>query len=158
MAKYSVETSIIISIVVGLIISNIPIVGIRGMFFIIIVGFIASYYTVPEKTSYKVGATAGVFMAIILLVISFLSPPDLPYTLPSATSLGVSAMANEFFVLILGIIMSLLIYGFLGALGGYLATQFFNPPEVVEKPRYMEKKPKMVSKKRPRRTLERKKL
>jgi hypothetical protein len=157
MAKYSVESSIIISIVVGLIISNIPIVGIRGMFSVIIVGFIASYFTEPEKTSYKVGATAGVVMACILLVISFLSPPDLPYTLPSATSLGVAAMANEFFVLILGIIMSVLIYGFLGALGGYLATSFFNPPEVVEEPRYIEK-PKLVSKKRPRRTLDRKKL
>jgi uncharacterized sodium:solute symporter family permease YidK len=157
MAKYSLETSIIISIVAGLIISNIPIVGIRGMFSIIIVGFIASYFTVPEKTSYKVGAVAGVIMAVILLVISFLNPPDLPYTLPSATSLGVAAMANEFFVLILGIIMSLVIYGFLGALGGYLATEFFNPPEVVEKPRYIEK-PRIVSKKRPRRTLDRKKL
>lgn len=157
MAKYSVETSIIISIVVGLIISNIPIVGIRGMFSVIIVGFLASYLTVPEKTSYKVGATAGVIMAVILLVISFIFPPDLPYTLPSATSLGVAVMADEFFVLILGVIMSVLIYGFLGALGGYLATQFFNPPEVVEEPRYIEKS-KVVSKKRPRRTLERKKL
>ncbi|MEN6328831.1 MAG: DUF5518 domain-containing protein [Methanobacteriaceae archaeon] len=157
MAKYSMETSIIISIVAGLIISNIPIVGIRGLFSIIIVGFVASYLTVPEKTSYKVGALAGLVMAVISLAISFLSPPDLPYTLPSATSLGVAAMANEFFVLILGIIMSFLIYGFLGALGGYLATQFFNPPEVVEKPRHIEK-PKVVSKKRSRRTLERRKL
>ncbi len=151
------EISIIISIVVGLIISNIPIVGIRGMLSIVIVGFIASYFTEPEKTSSMVGATAGVVMAVILLIISFLSPPALPYTLPSATSLGVSAMANEFFVLLLGIIMSVLIYGFLGLLGGYLATVFFNPPEVVENPRYMEK-PKPTSKKRPRRTLERKKL
>jgi hypothetical protein len=157
MAKYSVEISIIISIVVGLIISNIPIVGIRGMFSVIIVGFIASYYTVPEKTSYKVGALAGVVMAVILLVISFLSPPDLPYTLPSATSLGVAVMASQFFILILGIVMSVLIFGFLGAIGGYLATLFFNPPEVVEEPRYMEK-PRPITKKRPRRTLERKKL
>jgi hypothetical protein len=157
MAKYSVETSIIISIVVGLIISNIPIVGIRGMLSVVIVGFIASYFTVPEKTSYKVGATAGVIMAVVLLVISFLSPPDLPYTLPSATSLGVAVLADGVFVLILGIILSLLIYGLLGALGGYLATLFFNTPEVVEAPR-VEKRPKLVSKKRPRRTLKRKKL
>jgi hypothetical protein len=155
MAKYSMEISIIISIVAGLIISNIPIVGIRGMLSIVIVGFIASYFTEPEKTSAMVGATAGVVMAVILLIISFLSPPDLPYTLPSATSLGISAMANEFFILLLGIILTVLIYAFLGLVGGYLATVFFNPPEVVEKPRYIEK-PKLVSKKRPRRTLERK--
>lgn len=158
MAKYSMEISIIISIVAGLIISNIPIVGIRGMLSIVIVGFIASYFTEPEKTSSMVGATAGVVMAVLLLIISFLSPPDLPYTLPSATSLGVSAMANEFFVLILGIIMTVLIYAFLGLVGGYLATVFFNPPEVVETPRYIEKPTKPISKKRPRRTLERKKL
>lgn len=156
MAKYSVETSIIISLVVGLIISNIPILGIRGMFSVIIVGFVASYYTTPEKTSYKVGAMAGVTLAVVLLVISFLTPPDLPYTLPSATSLGVVVMANEFSILILGIISSLLIYWFLGARGGYLATQFFNPPEAVDKTRYREPV-RGVSKKRPRRTLERKK-
>ncbi|HMK54269.1 MAG TPA: hypothetical protein VK444_05750 [Methanobacteriaceae archaeon] len=148
MAKYSLETSIVISIIVGLII---PYIGIRGPFSVIIVGFVACYLTVPEKTSYKVGAMAGGALAFLLFLYSFITTPPLPYTLPSPIVLGVGVAADGFITLVLGLIISLAIYGAMGAIGGYLAVKFFNPQE-----RSVEKT--TVTKKRPRRTLERKRL
>ncbi|MDP3065220.1 MAG: hypothetical protein Q8N08_00630 [Methanobacteriaceae archaeon] len=148
MAKYSLETSIFISIIVGLII---PFMGIRGFFSVLIVGFVASYLTVPEQTSYKVGAMAGGTLAFLLFLYSFITNPALPYTLPSPMVLGIGVAADSFINLILGLVMSLLIYGAMGAIGGYLAVTFFNPEE-----RSVRKI--TVPKKRPRRTLKRKQL
>ena len=59
MPNYDIETAIIISFILGIIL---PMVGIGGITSLIIMGFAATYLTRSEITSYKVeGIATGIF-------------------------------------------------------------------------------------------------
>jgi hypothetical protein len=122
MANFSIESAIIISFIIGLIL---PHVGIGGIFSLVVMGFIATYLTKPEQTSAKVGAIATGVFCIFFFFFGFLTPPTLPYVLPNPLTLGLLVPISGIFTLILGLIVSLIIYGGFGFLGGYLAVKFF---------------------------------
>jgi hypothetical protein len=136
MPKYSIEAAIIISIVVYLILAFI---GIKGIIQIVIMGFVATYLTEPEKTSYKIGAIAAGILGTLFAFYSFFTGPDLPYQLPNALQLGLGVAADSFFTIIMGIIISIGIYVALGAIGGYIAEIFIS-----------DKKPKRPKKQVPK--------
>ena len=143
MANFSIESAIVISFIIGLII---PHVGIGGIVSLVVMGFVATYLTKPEQTSARVGAIATGVFCVFFFFFGFLTPPTLPYVLPNPLSLGIIITFSGIFNLILSLIVSLIIYGGFGLLGGYLAVKFF-----IEK---KEKKTEIRPKK-PRRTLKR---
>jgi hypothetical protein len=143
MPNFNIETAIIISFILGIIL---PLVGIGGVISLIIMGFIATYLTRPEDTSYKVGGIATGIFCIFFFFFGFITPPTLPYVLPNPLSLGVLVAFSGILNLILSLIVSLIIYGGFGLLGGFLAVRFF----MEKKEKKQEFKPSQ-----PRRTLKR---
>ncbi len=121
MAKFSIEVAIAISFVVGLIL---PYLGL-GIFSIIIMGFLATYLTDPQKSSYMVGGLATGLFGFVFFIYSFFTGPTLPYVLPSALNLGLMVALGGYFNLLLTLLVTLLIYGVFGLLGGYIAAEFF---------------------------------
>ena len=143
MPNFNIETAIIISFILGIIL---PLVGIGGVISLIIMGFVATYLTRPEDTSYKVGGIATGIFCIFFFFFGFITPPTLPYVLPNPLSLGVLVAFSGILNLIFSLIVSLIIYGGFGLLGGFLAVRFF----MEKKEKKQEFKPSQ-----PRRTLKR---
>lgn len=145
MANLGIETAIGISFILGLIL---PLVGLGGVISLVIMGFVATYLTKPELTSAKVGGIATGVFCIFFFFYGFLTPPTVPYVLPNPLSLGVVVAFSGILNLIFSLIVSLVIYGGFGLIGGYLAVKFF-----------MEKKEKKTEIKqkytKPRRSLKR---
>ncbi len=117
MAKYTIGESIIISVIIGTIL--LYLLGMSGIFSLIVMGFVATYLTVESQRSYKVGGIAGGFLGIILFVFSFLTPPDLPYELGFNASFAIGGILT----LALGLIVSLSICYIFGSLGGLIAMK-----------------------------------
>jgi hypothetical protein len=88
-------------------------------------GFVATYLTKPEQTSARVGAIATGVFCVFFFFFGFLTQPTLPYVLPNPLTLGLLVPISGIFNLILGLIVSLIIYGGFGLLGGYFAVKFF---------------------------------
>jgi hypothetical protein len=143
MPNFNIETAIIISFILGIIL---PLVGIGGVISLIIMGFVATYLTRPEDTSIKVGGIATGIFCIFFFFFGFITPPTLPYVLPNPLSLGVLVAFSGILNLIFSLIVSLIIYGGFGLLGGFFAVRFF----MEKKEKKQEFKPSQ-----PRRTLKR---
>ncbi len=122
MAKFSIETAIGISFILGLIM---PLVGLGGIISLVAMGFVATYLTRPEETTYKVGGISTGVFCIFFFFFGFLTQPSLPYVLPNPLTLGVGIPLSGIMNLILGLIVSLVIYGGFGLVGGYIAVKFF---------------------------------
>ena len=144
MANLGIETAIGISFILGLIL---PLVGLGGVISLVIMGFVATYLTKPEETSAKVGGIATVVFCVFFFFYGFLTPPSVPYVLPNPLSLGVVVAFSGILNLIFSLIVSLIIYGGFGLIGGYLAVKFF-----MEK---KEKKTEIKQNTKPRRSLKR---
>jgi len=156
MAKFSMEMAILTSMILGLIMAFFKF---GGIFALAIVGFVAVFLTTDEDASYKVGALAAALLGLLYYVFSLFTSPDIPYQLPNAVVIGVGYTLDGIFTLFLGLIVSLLIYGLMGAIGGYFADKLFKSqdkpksPKISERPqRIIKRKPKQP----PRRTLYRK--
>lgn len=143
MANFSIETAILISFILGLVL---PVIHLGGVISIFIMGFAATYLTKTENTSATVGAIAAIIFGVFFFFFGFITPPTLPYTLPSPLTLGILVPLTGLFYLLLGLIVSVVIYGAIGLLGGYIALKFFK--EKKEKKTEFEPK-------RPQRTLKR---
>ena len=122
MGNLGIETAIGISFILGLIL---PLVGLGGVISLVIMGFMATYLTKPEQTSARVGGIATGVFCLFFFFYSFLTPPTVPYVLPNPLTLGVLVAFSGILNLIFSLIVSLIIYGGFGLLGGYLAVRFF---------------------------------
>jgi hypothetical protein len=143
MVNFSVETAIIVSFILGL---ALPVINLGGVISIFIMGFAATYLTKTEDTSAIVGGIAAIVFGVVFFFVGFLTGPTLPYTLPSPLALGVLVPLTGLFYLLLGLIVTIVIYGAIGLLGGYIAFKFFK--EKREKKSEFEPR-------RPQRTLKR---
>lgn len=143
MANYSMETAIFISFLAGIIL---PFIHLGGVFSLVVMGFIATYLTKPEKTSYVVGGIATGIFSVFFFFFGFITPPTIPYVLPNPLTLGIGVAFSGFFNLFLSLIVSIIIYGVFGLLGGYIAVKFF-----LEK----NESKKEIKPKKQRRTLKR---
>ena len=122
MANLGIETAIGISFILGLIL---PLVGLGGVISLVIMGFVATYLTKPEQTSAKVGGIATGVFCVFFFFYGFLTPPTVPYVLPNPLSLGAVVAFSGILNLIFSLVVSLIIYGGFGLIGGYLAVKFF---------------------------------
>jgi hypothetical protein len=155
MPNFNVELAILTSIIVGLILAFL---NIGGIFALAIVGFVAVYLTNDDEANYKVGAIAAAALCLIYFFICLFTPPDLPYQLPSPVVIGLNYGFEGLLTLILGLIVGLLIYGLMGAIGGYFADKLFKPQDRPKQPKISKSTPKIINRKsKPqRRTLNRK--
>jgi hypothetical protein len=147
MPELTVENSIFISIVLGLILAFF---NFGGIFALVIVGFFASYLTRAEDTSYQVGALAAALLCLLYFVIGLFTPPTLPYQLPNPLMLGVGYAVDGLLTLMGGLIFSLLIYALLGAIGGYFAVKFFKPRDYQSQKRTSQKRKVLKGRPKPR--------
>jgi Na+-transporting methylmalonyl-CoA/oxaloacetate decarboxylase gamma subunit len=143
MPNFDVEIAVLISIILGLILAFL---NIGGIFALILVGFVATYLTKPEIADYKVGALAAALLSFLYFIFNFFSPPQLPYQLPSPLVLGLGYAIEGIFTLIVGLFLSLLIYGVMGAIGGYIAEKFFKPEKKAKPPKKKKLKQKLKGK------------
>jgi len=155
MPKISMEMAILTSIVLGLILAFF---NIGGIFALVLVGFVAVYLTPNEEASYKVGALAAALLCLLYFMVCLFTPPVLPYQLPNAVVIGVGYAFDGLFTLILGLVVSLIIYSLMGAIGGYFADKLFKSQDKPKNPK-ISKTPKRIIKRKTkpqRRTLYRK--
>jgi Family of unknown function (DUF5518) len=143
MPNFDVKIAILSSIILGLILTFL---NIGGIFALILVGFVATYLTEPEYADYKVGAIAAALLSLLYFLFNFLAPPQLPYQLPSPLVLGLGYAVEGMFNLIVGLLLSIFIYGVMGAIGGYIAEKFFKPEKKAKPPKKKKLKPKLKRK------------
>jgi hypothetical protein len=155
MPNFSVEFAIATSMILGLFLAFF---NFGGVFSLALVGFVAVYLTRDEEADYKVGALAGGLLCFLYFVICLFTPPVLPYQLPSPLVLGVGYAFDGLFTLILGLVVGLLIYGFMGGIGGYFASKLFKSHEKPKTPKKPKTTRKIIKRKEKpqRRTLYRK--
>lgn len=149
------EMAILTSIILGLILAFF---NIGGIFALVLVGFVAVYLTPDEEANYKVGALATALLCLLYFVVCLFTPPVLPYQLPNAVVIGVGYAFDGIFTLIMGLIVSLIIYSLMGAIGGYFADKLFKSQDKPKNPK-ISKAPKRIIKRKSkpqRRTLYRK--
>jgi uncharacterized protein YneF (UPF0154 family) len=144
MPKISMEMAILTSIILGLILAFF---NIGGIFALVLVGFVAVYLTPDEEASYKVGALAAALLCLLYFVVCLFTPPVLPYQLPNAVVIGVGYAFDGLFTLILGLVVSLIIYSLMGAIGGYFADKLFKSQDKPKNPK-ISKTPKRIIKRK----------
>ncbi|HII84387.1 MAG TPA: DUF5518 domain-containing protein [Methanobacterium subterraneum] len=155
MPNISMEMAILTSIILGLILAFF---NIGGIFALVLVGFVAVYLTPDEEANYKVGALATALLCLLYFVVCLFTPPILPYQLPNAVVIGVGYAFDGILTLIMGLIVSLIIYSLMGAIGGYFADKLFKSQDKPKNPK-ISKTPKRIIKRKSkpqRRTLYRK--
>jgi hypothetical protein len=156
MAKFTMEMAILTSIILGLIMAFF---NFGSIFALVLVGFVAVFLTPDEDASYKVGALAAGLLGFLYFIISLFTSPDLPYQLPNAVVIGVGYALDGIFTLIMGLIVTLVIYSLMGAIGGYFADKLFKSQDKPKNPK-INASPRKIIKRKPkkaqRRTLYRK--
>lgn len=157
MPNFDVELAVFSSIILGLILAFL---NIGGIFAMVLVGFLAVFLTNEEEANYKIGAIAAVALYLIYFVISTFTSPNIPYQLPSPLVIGLGYAFEGLLILILGFFAGLLIYGLMGAVGGYFADKLFKPQDKPKRPKSQKRRKKIVKRKsKPqRRTLQRRNL
>ncbi len=150
MAKLGMGTAITLSVILSIIL--IYLLGINGMFVLIILGFAATYLSDPDQRSYKIGGIAGIVLAGLIFVYELFVWPPLPITPPAIPDAVMNGLRlNGVFDLIFGLIFSVVIFFLLGALGGLVAQRLFR--EKKEKPRAHVRRNLAPPPKKPRKTL-----
>lgn len=157
MPNFDVELAVFCSIILGLILAFL---NIGGIFALVLVGFLAVFMTNDQEANYKIGGMAAVALYLIYFLISTFTSPNLPYQLPSPLVIGLGYAFDGLFTLILGFFVGLLIYGLMGAIGGYFADKLFKPQNKPKKPKSQKRRKKIIKRKaKPqRRTLHRRNL
>jgi hypothetical protein len=122
MAKMSVGAALFISVLLGIILLSI--LGISGIFSLIILGFAATYLTAPSQRSYKVGGIAGIILGFLIFIYGLFISPNLPVDPPSISGFTmINLELSGIFTLILGLILSVSICYLFGSLGGLVAQK-----------------------------------
>lgn len=143
MAGFSRETAIIISIMLGLII--LPFLGIKGLFAIVIIGFIANYLTVDSQRGYKIGAIAGCIIGLIVFMYGFFVSPVLP-DLPTLSSAKMTKLElGGLYTLIMGFFVLVIACTGFGTIGGALAQKLFKKKTETENHKKRDKPQKSLS-------------
>lgn len=131
MAGFGRGAAVLISIMVGLII--LPFIGIKGLFSIILIGFLANYLTVDNQRSYMVGAVAGGVIGLIVFIYGFIVSPVLP-DLPSLSSSKMFKLEmGGLFTLLMGFLVLVITCTGFGAIGGAIVQKLFKKKNKTEK-------------------------
>ncbi|MGB9980463.1 hypothetical protein [Methanobacterium sp.] len=130
MAGFGRGTAILISIMAGLII--LPFLGIKGLFSIVIIGFIANYLTVDSQRSYKIGAIAGCTIGLIVFLFGFFVSPVLPDLPNLSSSKMIKLELGGLFTLIMGFFVLLIACTGFGTIGGAIVQKLFKAESKTE--------------------------
>ena len=155
MVRLSMGAAILTSVLLGVILLSI--LGISGIFSLIILGFVATYLTAPGQRSYKAGGIAGIILGFLIFIYGLFISPNLPVNPPSISGFTmINLELSGIFTLILGLILSVLICYLFGSLGGLVAQKMINN-EVTKKETtksgYHTRNNHKKSSNRPKRTL-----
>ncbi|HML06443.1 MAG TPA: hypothetical protein VK426_11760 [Methanobacterium sp.] len=122
MAKLGMGAAVLISVILGVILLSV--MGISGIFSLIIIGFVATYLTDPSQRSYKSGGFAGIILGVLIFIYGLFISPTLPVNPPSLSfSTMVSLELSGIFNLILGFVVSILVCYLFGSIGGLIAQK-----------------------------------
>jgi uncharacterized membrane-anchored protein len=122
MDRLDIRATILISVILGIIL--ISLLGISGIFSLIILGFVATYLTIPSQRSYKVGGISGIILGVLIFIYGLFISPTLPIDPPSLSEFTmINLELSGIFTLILGLIISILVCYLFGSLGGLIAQK-----------------------------------
>ncbi len=153
MAKLGVGASIFISVILGIIFLSI--LGVSGIFSLIIIGFVATYLTAPSQRTYKAGGIAGIIIAFLIFIYGLFISPNLPVNPPSISSFTwISLELSGFLNLILGLIVSIIVCFLFGSLGSFAAQKLLKK-EIVKPKAHTRENSKSEPNKKSRRSLNR---
>ena len=125
--------AVLISILIGLII--LPFLGIKGLFAMVVIGFIANYITIDSQRSYKIGAAAGFIIGIIVFIYGFFVSPVLP-DIPDISGFKMLQLKlNGLLTLLLGFIVLIAVCTGFGAIGGAIVQKLFKKKPENRKPK-----------------------
>ncbi|MCL2116015.1 MAG: hypothetical protein FWH29_07330 [Methanobrevibacter sp.] len=114
MAEYSVTNSIIISLILGAILTFL----FDNIFVVTFIGFIATYIVNKRNKSYVIGIQASLIFAILNFFIGMILVPNIP----SYIAEQISFDPINFFI---GFLLTCIISGILGFLGGFIAEKAY---------------------------------
>lgn len=151
MNRIDIRATILISVILGVILLSI--LGISGIFSLIILGFVATYLTVPNQRSYKVGGIAGIILGFLIFIYGLFISPTLPVDPPSLSGvIMINLELSGIFTLILGLIISILVCYLFGSLGGLIAQKILK--KKINKPKgHIRRSKGKKTNKAPRKTL-----
>jgi len=132
MAKFNIRTAILISIFLGVIL--LFVFNFDQIILLILIGFIATYLTIPKRRTYKIGGIIGGAFGIMFFIYNFLTPPPLTYNFSGISLLNIviftlSGILNLFVEFIFFII----ICATLGSIGGLLVEKLLKKRQIEPK-------------------------
>lgn len=131
MVEFNKGIAILVSVMIGLII--LPLLGIKGLFAIVIIGFIANYLTVDKQRSYLIGAIAGGIIGLIVFICGFFASPVLPDIQSLPSSKMFKLQMQGLFTLTMGFFLSVIVCTGFGAIGGTVVQKIFKKKDENEK-------------------------
>ncbi len=151
MAGFGRGAAILISIILGTLI--LPILGISGIFSLIIIGFIANYLTISNQRTYKVGGIAGGILGFLIFIYGFFVSPQLP-DLPSLSGFQmISLELGGLFTLFLGFIILIAVSAGFGCIGGWIADKVLKKRSKMPEKHVKKNKNHKKANNKPKRTL-----
>lgn len=114
MAEYSETNAIIISLILGAILTFL----FDNVFVVTFIGFIATYIVNKKNKSYLVGIEASVIFAVLNFFIGLIMVPNIPASIAEQVTFD---PANFF----IGFLVTCTIAGTLGFLGGFIAEKAY---------------------------------
>ncbi|MDR0912408.1 MAG: hypothetical protein LBM96_07410 [Methanobrevibacter sp.] len=129
MAEYSEGSAIFISLIIGFILSFL----FDNIFVIVLIGFLATYMVSVEEKNYLIGVIVALIFETLNFAVGMVLTPNIPTYIYEQIGL-------DPFNLILGFIVSLLISGFLGFIGGFLAQKAYKQIKNIEQRRQSSKR------------------
>jgi MFS family permease len=115
MAEYSESSSILISLIIGAILSFL----FDNIFVITFIGFLSTYMINREEKTYLVGVMTALIFVTLNFAIGMVLSPEIPSRIKE--QIGIDS-----FNLIVGFFVALFLGGILGFIGGYLAENAYN--------------------------------
>ena len=112
--EYSESSSIIISLILGGLLTLL----FDNIFVITFIGFISTYMVRKEKKSFMIGVTAALIFAIINFFGGLILTPNIPSRI--AQNIGF-----DFPNFIIGFLVTCILAGILGFLGGFIAEKAY---------------------------------
>ena len=114
MAEYSETNAVIISLILGVILTFL----FDNIFVVTFIGFIATYIVNKKNKSYLIGIQASLIFAVLNFFIGMVMVPNIP----SYIAEQISFDPTNFFI---GFLVTCIIAGILGFLGGLIAEKAY---------------------------------
>ncbi|MGL6298051.1 MAG: hypothetical protein ACRC1M_02680, partial [Methanobacteriaceae archaeon] len=114
MAEYSESGSIIISILLGIMLSFL----FDNIFVLAFIGFLATYMVKEDKKSFLIGIEAAVIFAALNFIVGLIRGPTIPSNI--AVKIGIDPIS-----LIIGFLVTCILAGLIGGFSGFIAYKSY---------------------------------